>query len=141
MERITWDECFIEMAKLISKRSPCKRLQVGCVLVKDLRPLSLSYNGYLPSAPHESIIEDNHEVAVTHGEMNGVANACKNGINLSGATAYITHYPCIHCFKILVASGIVKIIYIDDYKNSPHVETLAKHTNVSIKKYSNSTMN
>ena len=135
MERISWDEYFIEFAKLTSKRSPCHRLQVGCVLVRDKRILSCGYNGFLPNAPHESIIEDNHEISTCHSEMNSIANACRNGINLMNAKAYITHYPCIHCFKILVASGIKEIIYLEDYRNNPHVETLANYSNISVKKY------
>jgi len=135
-ERISWNEYFARMAKLIALRSPCNRLHVGCVIVKDKRIVSCGYNGYLPNSVHESIIEDNHELAITHSEMNCVANACRNGVNLMDSTAYITHYPCIHCFKILVASGIKEIIYLEDYRNSPHVETLARHTNVEIKKYS-----
>jgi dCMP deaminase len=133
--RISWNEYFARMAKLISLRSPCNRLHVGCVIVKDKRIVSSGYNGYLPNSVHESIIEDNHEIAINHSEMNAVANACRNGVNLMNSTAYITHYPCIHCFKMLVASGIKEIIYLEDYRNSPHVETLARHTNVDIKKY------
>ena len=135
MDRISWDEYFTKVAKLISSRSPCHRLHVGCVLVKDKRIVSSGYNGYISGAPHESIIEDNHEIATCHSEMNAVANACRNGINLQNSIAYITHYPCIHCFKILAASGIKEIIYIDDYRNNPHVETLANYSNVFIKKY------
>lgn len=135
MERISWNEYFAKMAQLIALRSPCNRLHVGCVIVKDKRLLVSGYNGFLPSAPHESIIEDNHEISITHSEMNAVANACRNGVSLIDSTAYITHYPCIHCFKILVASGVKEIIYLEDYRNSPHVATLAQYTNIEIKKF------
>lgn len=133
--RLSWEEYFVEMCKLISKRSPCHRLHVGCVLVKDNLVLACGYNGFLRGAPHESIVEDNHELSTCHAEMNAVANACRNGINLMNSTAYITHYPCIHCFKILAAAGVKEIIYLEDYRNSPHVGTLAGYTNVIIKKY------
>lgn len=135
MERISWNEYFAQVTKLISSRSPCKRLHVGCIIVKNNRILSTGYNGFLPETKHESIIEDNHELATCHAEMNSIANACRNGINLTDSIAYITHYPCIHCFKILVASGIKEIIYLEDYKNSPHVEKLSTYSNVLIKKY------
>lgn len=133
--RISWEEYFAEMCKLISKRSPCKRLQVGCVLVKDNIILSCGYNGFLRNAPHESIVEDNHELSTVHAEQNSIANACRNGVNIMNATAYITHYPCIHCFKILVASGVKEIIYLDDYRNSQHVAKLAEYSNTIIKKF------
>lgn len=140
-KRISWNEYFAQLAQLISLRSPCKRLHVGCVLVKDNRLLSSGYNGFLAGSPHESIVEDDHELSVCHSEMNAVANACRNGVNLMDSTAYITHYPCIHCFKILAAAGIKEIIYIENYRNSPHVATLAGHANVTIKKYLNNKLN
>jgi dCMP deaminase len=136
MERISWNEYFAQMAKLIALRSPCNRLHVGCVIVKDNIVCSVGYNGFLRSAPHESIIEDNHELATCHAESNTVANACRTGANLMDSTAYITHYPCINCFKLLASAGIKEIIYLEDYRNSPHVATLAQYTNVDIKKYS-----
>lgn len=135
MERISWNEYFIQVSKLIASRSPCNRLQVGCVIVYDNRVLTTGYNGFLPGAPHESIVEDNHELATCHAEMNAIANACRHGINLMNSVAYITHYPCIHCFKILVASGIKEIIYIDSYRNNTHVEKLANCTNTILRKY------
>ncbi len=133
--RISWDEYFAQVAKLISSRSPCNRLHVGCILVKDNRIVSSGYNGYLPNSVHQSIVEDNHELAICHAEMNAVANACRNGINLMNSVAYTTHYPCIHCFKILVSSGIKEIIYLDDYRNNQHVETLSNLSGISIKKF------
>jgi len=66
MERISWTEYFSDLAKLVSKRSPCERLQVGCVLVKNNRIIATGYNGFLPNAPHESIVVDNHEQATIH---------------------------------------------------------------------------
>lgn len=134
-KRISWNEYFSQVSKLVSSRSPCQRLQVGCVIVKENIIASTGYNGFLPGAPHESIIEDNHELATCHAEMNAIANACRNGINVMNATAYITHYPCINCFKILAASGIKNIIYLEDYRNNIHVKTLSEYTNVIIKKY------
>lgn len=135
MERISWNEYFARITKLISSRSPCSRLHVGCIIVKDKRILASGYNGFISGSPHESIIEDNHELATCHAEMNTIANACRNGINLMNSTAYITHYPCIHCFKLLVSSGIKEIIYLDDYNNNKHIEKLAINTNTTIIKY------
>ena len=59
--RPTWDEYFKEIVMVTSKRSPCHRLQVGCLLVKDNRIISQGYNGFLPDYPHDSIVRNGHE--------------------------------------------------------------------------------
>jgi dCMP deaminase len=136
MDRISWNEYFSEFAKLTSKRSPCHRLQVGCVLVKENRVIATGYNGFLPDAPHESIVIDNHEQATVHAEQNCIADCAKRGVNTQDSIAYVTHYPCINCYKILVASGVKKIYYIDDYKNNEVVNTINKNLNIEIIKIS-----
>jgi dCMP deaminase len=132
MERISWSEYFCEFALLTSKRSPCHRLQVGCVLVKDNHVIATGYNGFLPNAPHESIVIDNHEQATVHAEQNCIADCAKRGVNTKDSIAYITHYPCINCYKILVASGVKTIYYINDYKNNEVVNKINKNLNIEI---------
>jgi dCMP deaminase len=133
-QRITWTEYFSELAKLVSKRSPCERLHVGCVLVKENRIISTGYNGFLPGAEHKSIVLDGHEQATVHAEQNAVSDCAKRGVCVDGAQAYITHYPCINCFKVLVAAGVKEIYYLDDYRNSPVVEELSQKIQITIKK-------
>ncbi len=116
-DRIDWDDYFISTALLISCRSSCERLHVGCVLVKNNRIISAGYNGFISGAPHNSIVVDNHEQATVHAEMNAVSDCAMRGVNTNGAIAYITHYPCINCFKILISAGIKTIKYLNDYKN------------------------
>lgn len=127
MDRISWIEYFSGLAKLVAKRSPCERLQVGCVLIKDNRIIATGYNGFLPNAPHISIVVDNHEQATVHAEQNCIADCAKRGVETKDAIAYITHYPCINCYKILVASGIKEINYINDYNNNETVEKINKN--------------
>ena len=134
MERISWTEYFSDLAKLVSKRSPCERLQVGCVLVKNNRIIATGYNGFLPNAPHQSIVVDNHEQATIHAEQNCIADCAKRGVETSDSIAYVTHYPCINCYKILIASGIKEINYIDDYKNNVIIEEINKNLNIKINK-------
>ena len=102
--RISWDDYFMSIAFLISCRSPCERLHVGCVIVKNTRVISVGYNGFLPNSPHVSIMENGHEQATVYAEQNCISDCGKRGISVNDATAYITHYPCINCFKILAAS-------------------------------------
>jgi len=134
MNRISWDKYFSEFAILTSKRSPCHRLQVGCVLIKDNHIIATGYNGFLPNAPHESIVIDNHEQATVHAEQNCIADCAKRGVNTQDSTAYVTHYPCINCYKILVASGVKKIYFINDYKNNEVIDKINKNLDIKIKK-------
>ena len=134
MERPSWEEYFKEIVSITSKRSPCERLQVGCLLIKDNRIISQGYNGFLPGCPHESIVENNHEQATVHAEQNAVADCAKRGVSCHKCIAYITHYPCINCMKILCASGVEQIKYINDYKNDKNVTRLSELSNVEIKK-------
>jgi len=135
--RITWDNYFSKIVSVTSERSPCDRLKVGCLLVKDNRIISQGYNGFLPGCPHNSIVRDNHEQATVHAEQNAIADCAKRGVSCENSTAYITHYPCIICTRILLASGISEIKYIQDYKNDELVNTFAQQLNVSISKISN----
>ena len=118
-ERPSWDEYFMATALLISSRSSCQRLHVG-------------YNGFLPGAPHHSRVRDGHEQATVHAEQNAVADAARRGISLEGATAYLTHFPCINCAKILASAGIRKIIYHHDYKNDPLVPEILAEAGIAI---------
>jgi len=126
--RIDWDDYFISTALLIAKRSPCERLHVGCILVKNNRIISAGYNGFLPGANHISILKtdgnNTHEQATVHAEQNAISDCANRGVSTNGAIAYITHYPCINCFKILVASGIKEIKYLHDYKNDENINKL-----------------
>ena len=120
-ERISWRDYFKQICETTAKRSCCSRLKVGCVLVKDNRIISQGYNGYLPGFPHESIIKDGHEVATVHAEQNTIIDCAKRGVSCEGCEAYITHFPCLTCTKMLLAAGVQKIYYINDYNNDSTV--------------------
>lgn len=134
MERSTWDDYFTKIVSVTSERSPCLRLRVGCLLVRDNRIISQGYNGFLPGCPHQSIIRGNHEMATVHAEQNAIADCAKRGVSCENSTAYITHYPCIHCARLLLASGIKEIKYINDYNNDELVEIFAKQLKINITK-------
>jgi len=134
MERLTWDEYFSKIVKVTAERSPCERLQVGCLLVKDNRIISQGYNGFLPGCPHESIVRDNHEQATLHAEQNALMDCAKRGVSCEGCSAYVTHYPCIICARLLLAGGIKKINYLNDYKNDELVEKFTEQCQVNVVK-------
>ena len=133
-KRPSWDEYFKEIVICTTKRSSCKRLQVGCLLVKDNRIISQGYNGFLPGCIHESIMRDGHEQATVHAEQNAICDCAKRGVSSEGCIAYISHYPCIICTRLLIASGIKEIKYINDYKNDSLVSYLSKQADINIKK-------
>ena len=93
--RPSWDDYFMATALLLSSRSSCERLHVGCLMVSSgahpNRVIAAGYNGFLPGAPHDSKLRDGHEQATVHAEQNAVADAAKRGITLQGAVCYVTH--------------------------------------------------
>ena len=133
--RPSWDEYFMTMAYLISKRSTCNKLQVGCVIIKNNRVISTGYNGNIANTEHISIVRDNHEMATLHAEMNAVCDSSKRGVSILDSVVYVSHFPCLNCTKILIAAGVKEIIYGEDYSNDEIAYTLLKSANVSINKF------
>ena len=136
--RPTWDEYFICAAILMASRSACERLHVGCVIVSGgehkNRIVAAGYNGFLPGAPHSSCVRDGHEQATVHAEQNAISDAARRGVPLCGCTAYITHFPCVNCAKLLVAAGISKIKYLHDYNNDALCLKFFEDSRVEIEK-------
>ena len=136
--RPTWDEYFMATAVLIATRSNCERLHVGCVIVaggdRKNRLVAAGYNGFLPGTPHVSRMRAGHEQATVHAEQNAVADAARRGSSVGGCIAYVTHYPCLNCAKMLAASGISEIRYRSNYHNDPLVERLMADAGVTVMK-------
>ena len=133
--RLEWDEYYMGIALLASSRSACSRLHVGSVIVKDNRMISMGYNGYIAGTPHISHVIDGHEQAIIHSEINALGNSNRlGGISLEGSTIYVTHYPCINCFKSIASNGIKVIVYLYDYKNDPLVKIIADDSDIIIRK-------
>ena len=131
-DRLNWDEYFAKIVSVTAERSSCHRLHVGCLLVKNNRIISQGYNGHLPGCKHESIVRNNHEQATVHAEQNAICDCAKRGVSCEGATAYVTHYPCIICCRLLLASGIKEIRYLEDYKNDELVKYFCDQMKVEI---------
>ena len=138
-ERPSWDEYFMATAILIASRSVCSRLHVGCVLVstgeQKNRIIAAGYNGFLPGSPHRSCVRNGHEEATVHAEQNAIADASRRGASVDGSVAYITHYPCISCAKILASAGVKGIKYHFDYNNDPLIGELLAEAKISIQKF------
>jgi dCMP deaminase len=77
-------------------------------------------------------MKDGHNIATIHAEQNTITDCAKRGTSSNGCTAYITHYPCYNCMKLMVSCGICEIKYINDYNNDPLVSDLAVDANITI---------
>lgn len=137
-KRLDWDEYFMSIAFLASLRSNCTRLKVGSVIVSENRIISMGYNGFIAGAPHISRIRDNHEQSIIHSEINAIVDCARRGVSLKDSKIYITHYPCLNCFKSIAASGIKEIIYNDDYNNDLLIPIIASESLIKIKKLNHS---
>lgn len=127
MNRPTWDEYFMEIARLVASRSTCLRRQVGAVMVKDKNILATGYNGTPSGIRHCSEVGclrqqmkvpsgERHELCRgLHAEQNAIIQAAKHGVNIDGAVLYCTHSPCIICSKMLINSGVKRIVCSDGY--------------------------
>ena len=127
MNRPSWDEYFMEIARLVASRSTCLRRQVGAVMVKDKNILATGYNGTPSGIRHCSEIGclrqqmnvpsgERHELCRgLHAEQNAIIQAAKHGVNIDGAVLYCTHSPCIICSKMLINSGVKRIVCTDGY--------------------------
>ena len=119
--RASWDEYFMEIARVVSSRSTCPRKFVGSVIVRDKTILSTGYNGSIRGMPHCSevghMMENDHCVATIHAEANAIIQAAKNGVIIEGASIYVTASPCWSCFKMIGNAGIRRIVFGEFYRD------------------------
>lgn len=129
VDRPSWDHYFMIMARdFILLRATCQRRKVGAVLVRDKRILTTGYNGSPPGMPHCTdvgcLMIDGHCVRCIHAEQNAIIQAALHGISTKGATCYVSAAPCVHCAKLLVAAGVVRVVYGEEYTDSIGVQML-----------------
>ncbi len=119
--RASWDEYFMSIAQVVATRSTCPRKYVGSVIVRNKTILSTGYNGSIRGMPHCSdvghMMVDGHCVATIHAEANAIIQAARNGVNIDGATLYVTASPCWNCFKQSANAGVVRICYGEFYRD------------------------
>jgi dCMP deaminase len=135
MQRVSWDEYFMNIARVVSSRSTCDRKFVGAVIVRDKTILSTGYNGSIRGMPHCSevghMMEDNHCVATIHAESNAILQAAKNGVAIDGASIYVTASPCWSCFKQIANTGMRRIVYGEFYRDT-RIFDVAKQLNIEL---------
>ena len=122
-----FDERYLEMAEVWSKNSYCKRRQVGALLVKDKMISSDGYNG-TPSG-FENVCEDENGVTkpyVLHAEANAITKLARSHNSSDNATLYVTASPCLECSKLIIQSGIKRVIYGEQYRLCDGIELLKR---------------
>ncbi|NOX84358.1 MAG: dCMP deaminase family protein [Chlorobi bacterium] len=122
-----FDRSYIEMARVWAKNSYCKRRQVGALIVKDRMIISDGYNG-TPSG-FENVCEDENgstKPYVLHAEANAITKVAKSNNSSMGATLYITDSPCMECAKLIIQSGIVRVVYENKYRITDGLDLLER---------------
>ncbi|TSC91326.1 MAG: cytidine and deoxycytidylate deaminase zinc-binding domain-containing protein [Parcubacteria group bacterium Licking1014_17] len=124
-KRPDWDAYFMEIAQMVATRATCNRgtdlkymsgfKGVGAVITKDRVLLSTGYNGSPRGMPHcddkGHEMVGGHCIRTIHSEANAIAQAAKNGVAIDGGTLYTTASPCYDCLKLIINSGIKKLVY------------------------------
>jgi dCMP deaminase len=133
------DKTFMEIAQTVAKESYCKRRQVGAIIVKDNSIISVGYNG-TPSG-HENNCEDEEEFMdrdysvkkrlvtkpeVLHAESNAITKCAKSNLSTDNADLFVTLSPCLECSKLIIQSGIKRVVYFEEYKDKKGLELMKK---------------
>ncbi len=141
--RPSWEQYFMDIAKLVASRSTCIRRQVGAVLVRDKQIISTGYNGVPKGINHceergclrqELMIPsgERHEICRgVHAEQNAIVQAALHGISTDGTTLFCTHQPCVMCTKLVINAGVRKVIFQGEYPDALAKELLGE-ANVSL---------
>lgn len=118
VQRPSWDEYFLSIAREVATRSTCERRHVGAVIVRDKRILTTGYNGSPPGQKHCTevgcLLEDGRCIRTLHAEQNAIAQAALHGVHTKGATIYTTCRPCHVCARMIVGSGIVRVVFFGE---------------------------
>ncbi|MFH0762847.1 MAG: cytidine/deoxycytidylate deaminase family protein [Candidatus Omnitrophota bacterium] len=146
--RPSWDEYFLEVARLVAKRSTCLRRHIGAVAVREKRILATGYNGAPSGLTHCADIgclrqklnipsgQRQELCRALHGEQNVIIQAVIHKVDLQGATLYVTNQPCVTCTKMLISAGVKEIIISDGYPDEL-ARRLFKEAGVKIKQIKN----
>jgi dCMP deaminase len=145
--RPTWDEYFMDIAKVVAMRSNCMKRKVAAIIVKDRRVISTGYNGTPRGAKNcneggcprcNGMAESGtalDECLCCHGEENAITQAAYHGTSLKGATLYTTFAPCLHCTKMIINSGIAEVVYNQEYPLNERALQLLTECGVALRRH------
>ncbi|MEF9986717.1 MAG: dCMP deaminase family protein [Bacteroidales bacterium] len=126
-KQLQFDKSYLSMAAIWAKNSYCKRRQVGALIVKDRSIISDGYNG-TPSG-FENVCEDEQGCTkpyVLHAEANAITKMAKSNNSSNGSTLYVTAAPCLECSKLIIQSGIKRVVYRDSYRLTDGLQLLER---------------
>jgi dCMP deaminase len=126
-KQLVLDKRYMQMALIWAENSYCKRRQVGAILVKDKMIISDGYNG--TPCGFENVCEDESfktKPYVLHAEANAITKIARSHNSSDGATLYVTTSPCIECAKLIIQSGIVRVVYANEYHVTDGVDLLVR---------------
>ncbi|MCK4662387.1 MAG: dCMP deaminase family protein [Bacteroidales bacterium] len=131
-KQLQFDKRYLEMATIWAQNSYCKRKKVGALIVKEKMIISDGYNG--TPAGFENICEEDNYVTkpyVLHAEANAITKVAKSNNSSENSTLYVTISPCIECAKLIIQSGIIRVVFIEKYHNEEGLKLL-KRANIEI---------
>jgi dCMP deaminase len=144
--RPDWDGYFIEVMKAVAKRATCDRGRSGCVVARDKRILTTGYVGAPVGLPHcddvghemktmthEDGSKTQHCVRTSHAEQNAIIQAARHGISLANSTIYSQMVPCYTCAKLIINSGIKKVVSEKDYNASKETKEVFNQAGIELK--------
>ncbi|MBS7384597.1 MAG: dCMP deaminase family protein [bacterium] len=126
-KQLKFDRSYLRMAQVWAENSYCNRRKVGALIVKDKMIISDGYNG-TPSG-FENVCEDEEghtKPYVLHAEANAITKVAKSNNSSNGATLYVTAAPCMECAKLIIQSGIRRVVYLESYRLSEGIELLER---------------
>lgn len=143
--RPSWDEYFMQIVAMVGSRGTCDRGKSGCVITKDNRIISTGYVGApsglshcdesgheMHTVRHEDGHESDHCIRTTHAEQNAICQAARVGIALDSGTLYCRMTPCYACAKMIINTGIKKVVCANDYHASARSKDIFKEACVEL---------
>ena len=126
-KQLKFDRSYLRMAQVWAENSYCNRRKVGALIVKDKMLISDGYNGTPSGFENVCEDEDGHtKPYVLHAEANAITKVAKSNNSSNGATLYVTAAPCMECAKLIIQSGIRRVVYVESYRLSDGIELLER---------------
>jgi dCMP deaminase len=143
--RPTWDQYFMNIAQVVAERSTCDRGRTGCVIARDKQILVSGYAGSPKGLPHcdevghqmktvhhEDGTESQHCMRTAHAEQNAICQAAKVGVRIEGATLYCKMTPCATCAKLIVNTGIIRVVCAKRYHAGKESEGMFEQAKIEL---------
>ena len=132
-KQLELDHTFLEMAYVFANLSKAKRRKVGCIIVKDGQVISNGFNGTPSGFNNRCEVNDKTKPEVLHAESNALMKIARSTNSSIGSTMYLTCSPCFECAKLIIQSGIIRLVYKEDYRKEDGIDLL-RLTDIIIEK-------